>query len=442
MEALLERVPELTITLQFVLAWCLFLGVAPRPRGFAARAAACAAAFVLLAAPAVRWGLGQAASGALAQDLAAGTLPYLWVLLLMCVAFAVAFGMSATTAVFCGTAAYVIQNLASSAWRVLADALGSVPDGLAWQAFFLLCSLAATAVVYPACYLAFVRPIRKTGLVEVDDGKALLLFFLVALVCIVLDAVGLSVGAADGMAQHAQAIRAIKSALCAFSLYLGYETLYEKRTELAAATLERVRADEARQFELSRQSMDAVNQRVHDLRHHLHDLEALGVIDGETARSISREAALYDVTVRTGNEVLDTILTQKRLLCEQQGVSLACMADGAALSFMDAQDVYSLFGNAIDNAMDAALAVPDEQRRSISLVVRRQGDLVCVEETNYYAGEVVIEGGLPRPARDRDHTHGFGTRSIQSVVTRHDGTLTFEATSGVFRLCALIPIPA
>lgn len=78
---------------------------------------------------------------------------------------------------------------------------------------------------------------------------------------------------------------------------------------------------------------------------------------------IEKSVSLYDANVKTGNTVLDTILTEKSLLCYKKGIILSCVADGENIAFMEDADVYSLFGNALDNAIEAVLKL-EEQRKT------------------------------------------------------------------------------
>lgn len=69
---------------------------------------------------------------------------------------------------------------------------------------------------------------------------------------------------------------------------------------------------------------------------------------------------------RTGNETLDIVLTDKLLYCEKNNVTITCIADGKSLSFMSEEDIYSLFGNALDNAVLAVEQLPEPYQRSNS----------------------------------------------------------------------------
>ncbi len=95
-------------------------------------------------------------------------------------------------------------------------------------------------------------------------------------------------------------------------------------------------------------------------------------------RNITEEAEravqLYDATADTGNEVLDVVLTEKSMHCEARHITLNCVADGSAVTFVEPGDLYALFSNALDQAIDAAARQMDEPRRIIDLLVcKRQG---------------------------------------------------------------------
>ena len=95
---------------------------------------------------------------------------------------------------------------------------------------------------------------------------------------------------------------------------------------------------------------------------------------------------LYDSTVKTGNEVLDTILTAKSLSCTKNGISLSCVADGKQLSFMKDEELYSLFGNALDNAIEAVMKIERAEERIIGLNLYTVGNFIALNVYNTFAG--------------------------------------------------------
>ena len=165
-------------------------------------------------------------------------------------------------------------------------------------------------------------------------------------------------------------------------------------------------------------------------------------MDGRVLDEISREVGVYDSVVKSGNDALDTILTEKSLYCEKHGITLSCIADGRALDFVEPTDLYSFFGNALDNAIEAVERLDDPERRSIGLVVRRTGDMVSVHVENYFDGQVSFGGeGLPQTRKADEANHGFGTRSMRMIAEGLGGSLACKIQGDVFHLDALLPVP-
>ena len=106
---------------------------------------------------------------------------------------------------------------------------------------------------------------------------------------------------------------------------------------------------------------------------------------------------------------------------------------------MAPSDIYSFFGNALDNAIEATRTIEDPERRNISLNVARRGAMVAVSVENFYATEPQFDGDLPRSTKGDDANHGFGVRSMRSTVERYGGTLHVGTNDGVFYLNALLP---
>ena len=182
----------------------------------------------------------------------------------------------------------------------------------------------------------------------------------------------------------------------------------------------------------------------HDLTHQIRALASGGAaVDGRVLDEISREVGVYDSVVKSGNDALDTILTEKCLYCEKHGITLSCIADGAALDFVEPTDLYSFFGNALDNAIEAVERMADPERRSIGLVVRRCGDMVSIHVENYFDGQVSFTGeGLPRTRKAVGTNHGFGMRSMRQIAEACGGSLNCNASGDVFSLDALLSLPA
>ena len=119
---------------------------------------------------------------------------------------------------------------------------------------------------------------------------------------------------------------------------------------------------------------------------------------------------------------------------------MVCVADGSALGFMSEADVYSLFGNAVDNAIEAVGKLKDEEMRTIDLSVKVSRAFLSVSISNYYADDVVFSDGLPMTTKQDKAYHGFGVKSMRRITEKYDGDLSMNAEDGVFTLNILFPL--
>jgi sensor histidine kinase regulating citrate/malate metabolism len=118
-----------------------------------------------------------------------------------------------------------------------------------------------------------------------------------------------------------------------------------------------------------------------------------------------------------------------------ENIAFTFMGDGACLDFMKESDLYSLFGNALSNAVEAVEKLKDEAKKTVAVTVNRKGDFVTVNVSNYFAGELTFNGELPKTSKaNKDQNHGFGVKSMQLLAKKYGGELRIAAEGEVFRL--------
>lgn len=347
------------------------------------------------------------------------------------------------TSVFCCSMAYSIENLSSAAQRIICTSLltPNYPPLLLEESIRYW---SITTVVFVVVYLLLVRRIERGGLLQIDDPVMVVAAAIVIGVNMVLDlAVKDSTIPDHGLPSYdVIALNWIYLFLCVYILYSVFEIVYNRRLQENVLAIERLRASEARQYQMSRENIEAINIKCHDIRHQIrHFADAGEAIDKDALASIAREVNVYDSVVETGNEALDTILTEKSLACSNEDIVLSCIADGAALDFMSPSDIYSFFGNALDNAIEAVRQVSDPERRNITLNVARQGKMVAVSIENFYELMPKFQDGLPTTTKANKANHGFGVKSMQATCARYNGLLHVGAKDGVFYLNALLAGP-
>ncbi|HBO61670.1 MAG TPA: hypothetical protein DD645_03155 [Olsenella sp.] len=211
---------------------------------------------------------------------------------------------------------------------------------------------------------------------------------------------------------------------------------YESDLEVVRHLWERAQ----RQYALSRENIESINIKCHDLKHRLLALQSKDA--SLDLSDIADEVAIYDSVMDTGSEPLNVILTEKSLYCQRNCIQLACIADGSVLSFMDVSDLYVLLGNLVDNAIEAALKVDDLARRYVRLDVRSRGGFVLIDVENCFEGTVELKDGLPKTTKGDTASHGFGMLSVSQIVKRYDGEMSISCDDGIFAVSIIFPVSA
>lgn len=191
---------------------------------------------------------------------------------------------------------------------------------------------------------------------------------------------------------------------------------------------------EKRYYQQSKANVEAINRIVHDLKHKLNDIE--GKLTKDEMDSMRKAMALYDSNIKTGNEVLDTILYEKQLYLDRSNVRLSCMADGSALRFMTPSHLYSLFDNAIDNAMEAVLKLPDPESRLVCVNVAKNGGFAEIVIYNYYDSSIDTKD----TSKGDKNRHGYGLASMRAVAEQYGGTMTITKKDSIFTVTIKLPV--
>lgn len=217
----------------------------------------------------------------------------------------------------------------------------------------------------------------------------------------------------------------------------------EKRLNDEYNALMQLQEKERQQYRTSKEYMELINVKSHDMKHLLVGLRERRE-DSAVAAELARiEQALngYGAAIHTGNEALDIVLTEKARFCVKEDIQMTTIADGRAVSYMDPADIYSLLGNLLDNAIEALQRVEEKERRILSVFVRRESGVVHIRTENYCAEAPEFADGMPVTKKSDRFSHGFGTKSIRMTAEQYGGVVQFTERDGFFIADVLLPLP-
>lgn len=225
-------------------------------------------------------------------------------------------------------------------------------------------------------------------------------------------------------------------------LYAYHAQLQELSIKSEMESLQNMLHMHYNNYRISEESIALVDRKYHDLKHQIDLLrsEVSSARKLEYLDQMEQEIRSYEAQNKTGNRILDTILTTKSLQCQNQGISLTCVADGKMLDFMHPVDLSALFGNALDNAIESVSKISDPEKRLIHVSVSKQRQFLRILVENCYEGELVFENGILATTKKDKRYHGFGLKSMQGTVAKYNGSMTIHAQDGWFELRILFPL--
>ncbi|WP_034443499.1 ATP-binding protein [Butyrivibrio sp. AE2032] len=188
-------------------------------------------------------------------------------------------------------------------------------------------------------------------------------------------------------------------------------------------------------------TFDVINMKYHDLKHQIAGLRA-EMTEGERQKwidSLEQELESYSPELETGNSVLDTLIAGKMMNCQVHDIKVTCVADGNILDFMHVADICTIFGNALDNAIENVTLIEDPEKRLIHITVSPKKNFVLIQINNYCESQIMMKNGYPVTTKADKDNHGFGLKSIRYTVEKYHGTVKFEVNKNWFELNILIP---
>ena len=333
---------------------------------------------------------------------------------------------------------YALQHLSYQSMRMLTHT-GLLAGTMSpvWREHIL--ELIVFPVTYVLAWVAFGRMAAKYEFYKNYDVRLIAVSVFTLFVCLVINRFARQGSALGNIYVNiGNSLYAI--ACCLLSLFISFNLHVLSITRAKNETLERIGYEERRQFEASKKNREQLNIKYHDLKHVLSLLDS----DRNSQELAQYKKVLdeYDGEVRTGNETLDIVVNEKADVCRSEGIALTFLGDGELLSFVSQYDIYSLFGNILDNAIEAVRKVEDRAKKVISVTIESQGNSVAISSMNYFTGNLRMADGVIATTKTTNvESHGFGLRSIKLVAEKYGGEARFAVQDDIFDLTVFLFVP-
>ncbi len=333
------------------------------------------------------------------------------------------FAASVRSSLFCCFAGYLVQHASYHLMLIMfLTARSYMPNWAYFLSYF-----ACFAIPYIAAFMLMARRLKRDSM-DMKNSYLIGLAFIVAVTTQIVS-MYMNYREVSNISGRIYSILA-----CIVTLMFLFGLFKSTRLQREKEEIERLMQLSKRQHDETKENIALINMKCHDLKHQIAAIRGMrnDAEREDSLKELESAVVIYDTTAKTGNDTLDTVLTDKGMQCGQYRIKFEYMVDGAALDFMSALDIYTLFGNMLDNAIESVVRQPDEAKRIISLTVSSKNNLVSVHMENYCDGDIVFENGLPLTTKaDKDY-HGFGMKSIKYLAEKYNGNLLVTHSDNLF----------
>ncbi len=352
------------------------------------------------------------------------------------------------TGFFCAKAFINAEFAASLCWQIhyfyTGDFSGQekgTPEQMLWRALHMV---VIYAVLYILIYLIERYLKKDIEELQITRRELLVVYFVMAAVYCISNVSYVDVKSifSAGTAMDVFIIRTLADLSGMAVLYAYHIQVKEIQMRFEKDTLRNIMDMQYKNYKLSKESIDIVNQKYHDLKHQINLLKSGADSEkaGEYLEQMEREIKIYETQNKTGNKVLDTILTSKSMHCQRHGIELKFMGEGQLLNFMEDMDISALFGNMLDNAIESVVKIKDRQKRLISLHVIQDKQFIRIRTENYCEENVQFQDGIPITTKKDKRFHGYGMKSMKKIVEKYGGSVMAGKADNWFELKILIPM--
>lgn len=179
----------------------------------------------------------------------------------------------------------------------------------------------------------------------------------------------------------------------------------------------------------------------HDYKRHILTIEAM--TDSPEIKQYIQgmlgDIAAYSRIGKTGNRILDVILSKYTDICAEKGIRFETDILSDNLSFFNGSDISALFNNLLDNSVEAA---EQSKEKYIHLQIANTLDAYHkIKLVNSCNTPPTVQNGILRTTKQNHDLHGFGIKSIKKTVNKYNGEMqwVYNTDENQFEITIIIP---
>ena len=238
-------------------------------------------------------------------------------------------------------------------------------------------------------------------------------------------------------------VRAVSDFSGMIALIAINEFTYALHLKMDVSLLQSLLDRQYEQYQQFKVNNDQMRQVYHDIKHLIQYIRSVSHSQKYESELKNMEDTVSDFEAQydTGSTVLDVVLSSKKMLCRSAEITMECYVDARDMNFMEPAHICSIFGNALDNAIEYEGQIEDKEKRLVKVSVFSENQFIVIHISNYCEERILHSFEDPETTKQNPEMHGYGIKGIRLAVDNYDGHMTIKQENNWFIVSILIPIP-
>ncbi|MGL5330850.1 MAG: sensor histidine kinase [Peptostreptococcaceae bacterium] len=196
-------------------------------------------------------------------------------------------------------------------------------------------------------------------------------------------------------------------------------------------------------YENIKTNNENVRRIKHDIKNHIivikkliYEKEYENVVN--YIKSIEKEIDYNGVDITTNNKIIDAIISSKIELCKLDNINLDLDIKIPEKIEVEDFDICVIYGNLLDNAVEACRQVDEEINKYIKLKSLIKGEYLFINIKNSYSGNVIIKEGSIITNKINKKNHGLGIENIKKSIKKYNGDIKIDYTNQEFNVSIIM----
>lgn len=348
------------------------------------------------------------------------------------------FGCGAKHILFSATCAYCVQHMTSKTAYLAMTLVMMHNYAMRYNApqLGITMLIVANILVCIPIYFAGTRRVLRARELKFDSLKTLIYtsVFLLAAVFLSYYTENALMKGSTLLEEGYISLNAFCALFAFIILLMNFMNCRGERLAEEKRILEQLLKKDRLQYEQAKENMERINIRYHDIKQQ----RALAM-DAEESAKLDSEIKSFKTLYYTGNKAVDITLAEKASVCVEEGIQFICSADGSCMDAIKPYHIYSLLGNAIDNAVESLRPVPDPDKKVIRLDIFRRKNMSVIRIGNYTDSMPKLENGMPVTTKADAENHGYGMKSMKNIAEEYGGMIYVDIEDHEFTLVVTVP---